>query len=292
MQYQTRNVTAVLLMLLGLACGGGSPTSPTPTAATPPPVTPAAPSGPVNVSLTVELTQATAASGPQAPRTRDTRQRRKLEARLKAQAERRARLNISCGVTIAATTHPFPTLSRTDVVVEPPTGLEINAPLTLDLAFPIPSGDLRVSCTGTSADAGVQVSITGGEATFPLASTTPVSSTCTSSATVICLDGLSISATATNAGGQTVDGRVARDLDPNTGYLWFFSENNFDVVVDVLNRCAQENRYWVFMAGLTDVRHAITISATNTATGVTRTYVNPQGERFTSLEDREAIPCR
>ncbi len=77
---------------------------------------------------------------------------------------------------------------------------------------------------------------------------------CTPSATAMCLnnDRFKVEATYQTGGGQTGQGQVVK-LTGDTGYLWFFSSSNVEVVIKVLNACGI-NGWWVFAGGLTDVR--------------------------------------
>src|SRR5688572_14083868 len=48
-------------------------------------------------------------------------------------------------------------------------------------------------------------------------------------------------------------------LTPDTGYFWFFDQENVELIVKVLNGCGLNSRYWVFAGGLTNVRTTITV---------------------------------
>lgn len=86
--------------------------------------------------------------------------------------------------------------------------------------------------------------------------------------------------------GQTGAAHVVR-LTDETGYLWFFTESNVEVVIKVLNACASRGRYWVFAGGLTNVRTVITV--TDSRTGVRKTYTNPQRQAFQPIQDTSAF---
>jgi hypothetical protein len=73
----------------------------------------------------------------------------------------------------------------------------------------------------------------------------------------------------------------------DTGTFWFFSANNIETIVKVVNGCAFNQRYWVFGGGLTNV--AVTILVTDTQTGILRTYTNPQGTAFQPIQDTNAF---
>jgi 6-phosphogluconolactonase (cycloisomerase 2 family) len=76
-------------------------------------------------------------------------------------------------------------------------------------------------------------------------------------------------------------------LTPDTAYFWFFQDANVELVVKVLDGCGTNNRYWVFLAGLTNVEVELTV--TDTETGATRTYTSPQGATFTPELDTQAF---
>jgi phospholipase C len=77
-------------------------------------------------------------------------------------------------------------------------------------------------------------------------------------------------------------------LTADTGYFWFFANTSVEVVVKVLDGCAVSNAFWVFAGGLTNVE--TTIQVTDTATGVMKTYMNPQSTPFAPIQDTNAFP--
>ncbi len=79
------------------------------------------------------------------------------------------------------------------------------------------------------------------------------------------------------------------ELTGDTGYFWFFSENNVEVVVKVLNGCAiGDGAYWVFIGGLTDVR--VELEVEDIVSGESKTYVNEAGTLFVPVTDTTAFP--
>jgi hypothetical protein len=119
--------------------------------------------------------------------------------------------------------------------------------------------------------------------------TPPPGTTCTPTATSMCLSNNRFRVEATfQAPGQPVGTAQAVKLTEDTGYLWFFSSTNVEVVVKVLNACIpQFNRYWVFAGGLTNVRVVLTV--TDTKTGAIKTYTNPQGAAYQPIQDTFAF---
>ena len=76
-------------------------------------------------------------------------------------------------------------------------------------------------------------------------------------------------------------------LTEDTGYFWFFNAANVELVIKVLDACNLSGRFWVFAGGLTDVEVEITV--TDTETGETVTYANPQGTPFQPIQDTAAF---
>ena len=94
-------------------------------------------------------------------------------------------------------------------------------------------------------------------------------------ATTLCLNNGRFSVrTVWTTGSGTGSGQAVA-LTGDTGYFWFFSPNNVEMVTKVVTGCPVNNRYWVFAGGLTNVNVVMTV--TDTQTGTVRTYVNPQG---------------
>ncbi|HYL05923.1 MAG TPA: alkaline phosphatase family protein [Thermoanaerobaculia bacterium] len=77
-------------------------------------------------------------------------------------------------------------------------------------------------------------------------------------------------------------------LTSDTGYFWFFAAGNVEAVVKVLDGCGLDGSYWVFAGGLTDVQ--VTMTVTDTRTGLAKTYTNPQGNPFQPIQDTGALP--
>ena len=118
---------------------------------------------------------------------------------------------------------------------------------------------------------------------------TPVSTgPCVENATTMCLNNgrFQVRATFQTNTGQSGSAQVVK-LTGDTGYLWFFNPANVEAVVKVLNGCGVNNRYWFFAGGLTNVRTVITV--TDTQTGETETYTNPQNTPFRPIQDTDAF---
>ncbi len=61
----------------------------------------------------------------------------------------------------------------------------------------------------------------------------------------------------------------------NTQGFWFFSPDNIELTVKVLDGRNLNGHFWVFYGSLTDV--AFTLTVTDNVTGAQKTYTNAQG---------------
>lgn len=128
-------------------------------------------------------------------------------------------------------------------------------------------------------------SVYSNEAT---ATTAPATATCVPSATAMCLNNgrFRVEAAFQAPTGQSGQAQVVK-LTDDSGYLWFFSSTNIELIVKVLNGCGVNNRYWVFAGGLTNVQ--VLLIVTDTETGIQKRYTNPQGTPYQPLQDTNAF---
>ncbi len=69
----------------------------------------------------------------------------------------------------------------------------------------------------------------------------------------------------------------AVSLTGDTGFFWFFSANNIELTVKVVDGRAFNGKFWVFYGGLSDVAYTITV--TDLTTGAVKTYSAMQGKQ-------------
>jgi hypothetical protein len=121
----------------------------------------------------------------------------------------------------------------------------------------------------------------------PLAATALIPS-CSSSPAVLCLNGnrFQVSANWTKPDSST-GSATGVSLTDDSGYFWFFNPANIEMVVKVLNGCAITQAYWVFAAGLTNVK--VNWSVTDTLTGAVYPQENPQGTPFAPVQATDAF---
>ena len=74
--------------------------------------------------------------------------------------------------------------------------------------------------------------------------------------------------------GRTGTG-TAVPITTDTGYFWFFTSANVELIVKVLDGRGINDHFWVFYGALSNVQY--TIHITDTQTGATKTYTNPNG---------------
>jgi hypothetical protein len=122
------------------------------------------------------------------------------------------------------------------------------------------------------------------------ASASTAEAACTENATTLCLNNsrFKVQVQWTAGDGSTGSGQAV-SLTGDTGYFWFFSPNNVEMVLKAVDGCAFNSSFWVFAGGLTNVNVVTTV--TDTQTGVVRSYVNPQNVPFQPLQDTSAFAC-
>src|SRR3954451_645056 len=94
-------------------------------------------------------------------------------------------------------------------------------------------------------------------------------------------------ATWRDAAGHTGAGRLAAPAADGSGLFWFFSPDNWELLVKVIDGCALNDHYWVYAAGTTDVEYTLTV--TDTLTGRTVRYENPLGRTSPAVTDTQAF---
>lgn len=86
--------------------------------------------------------------------------------------------------------------------------------------------------------------------------------------------------------GNTGIGQLAVRSDDSANF-WFFNPNNWELLIKVLDGCATNDRYWVFLSAVTTVEYTVTVH--DTQSQVTRTYTNDLGETPTVVTDTAAF---
>ncbi len=82
--------------------------------------------------------------------------------------------------------------------------------------------------------------------------------------------------------GQVVPGGTA-----DSSNLWFFSPDNWEMLIKVLDGCGINDHFWVFFAATTDV--GFTVTVTDTQEGEVKVYTNPPGQAADAVTDTSAF---
>jgi len=143
-------------------------------------------------------------------------------------------------------------------------------------AFPAPASSLAATAVAGAEEAMSAMEVISSAATA-----------CVPGPTALCLAGsrFRVELSWKNA-GQTNTG-FAVPLSGDTGYFYFLSPSNVEVVIKVLDARTFNNSFWVFYGALSNLEYTLTV--TDTQTGRVKTYHNPNGT-FASQGDTTALP--
>ena len=121
-----------------------------------------------------------------------------------------------------------------------------------------------------------------------LSGTVP-SDPCPDSDTVLCLNRkrFAVETDWRDFNGQAGPGRAAAPGSDDSGLVYFFNPDNWEILVKVLDGCSVNGHFWVFAAATTNVEY--TLRVTDTLTGDVRTYVNPLGTSSDAVTDTTAF---
>ena len=115
---------------------------------------------------------------------------------------------------------------------------------------------------------------------------------CTTTATALCIGGRFL-VTVTFATLSLHGAGTAVDLSglgvTQGGLFWFFTAENPEVLVKVLDECAFNNHYWVFLSATTNAGFTVTVK--DVVTGAEQLYFNQNGTAAPPVQDTSALPC-
>lgn len=93
----------------------------------------------------------------------------------------------------------------------------------------------------------------------------------------------------TNGYGSVMSFGGQRAESTDSVFYSFFNGTNFEIGLKVLNGCGVNNKFWVFIGGLTN--QAWEVHVRDTLTGATKIYSNPLGHVTTTVTDTSALSC-
>ena len=115
------------------------------------------------------------------------------------------------------------------------------------------------------------------------------SSACAAGDANLCLSGSRFKVRADWQAGGRSGAATAIPRTTDTGMFWFFSEDNVELVVKVLDGCRENGYRWVLLGGLTDV--GVEVTVTDSESGRARMYRSLEGLPFASMFDVTAFAC-
>ncbi len=124
---------------------------------------------------------------------------------------------------------------------------------------------------------------------------------CVANATTLCIDHqpgdrrfqVRLTYSTSQSGGLSGNGRAISlsSLGVSRGGLfWFFGADNPEMLVKILNGCSINNRFWVFFSAGTNV--GFTLRVTDTVTGASKVYTNPDLTNAVPVQDTSALACQ
>ena len=116
--------------------------------------------------------------------------------------------------------------------------------------------------------------------------TTP--GTCVADANTLCLGGrFKVTASWVTSRMNGVGTSVPLAANPSSGLFYFFSSDNIEMLIKVINGCSLSNTYWVFFAATTNVQFTVTV--VDVSTGKTKVYFNPLNQAAAPVQDTNAF---
>jgi hypothetical protein len=164
---------------------------------------------------------------------------------------------------------------------------QIRAAINVPITTPQPGLVAVWSSAGTVDAVGIHDGVIVGNVT---ALTFPIGFGCTTTATSLCLHDRFVVSVDWRADGPGTSGqgRVAPLTTAQSGIFWFFSEQNWEVMVKVLNVCGVLNdRYWVFSAATTNVFYRMEVF--DVEGGENKIFFNYPGPPAPAVTDTDAF---
>ncbi len=149
--------------------------------------------------------------------------------------------------------------------------------------------NLQAATTYDFRAAAINLGGQSGYSNVATATTLGSTSPCIEGPATLCLlgDRFRVESSFRTPAGATGAGQAV-ELTPDTGYFWFFNQDNVEVVVKVRDACVNQfNRFWFFAGGLTNVE--VDLVVTDTLTGAVKSYRNPLSTPFLPITDTQAF---
>ncbi len=198
------------------------------------------------------------------------------------------RATLSGGITI----YPIPSGNAPQYIVAGPDGNLWFTENSDRIGRITPNGQIaELSLPAGSGPSGITVGpdqkIWFTEATSNRIGRLDPAATCLPDAQTLCL-GIFRITTAWQGSGQSGAGNPI-SITPNTGAFWFFDPSNVEVFVKILDACRESGTFNVYVNGLTHL--GVTVTVTDTESGTSKTFVNPEGAPFSLIFDGSTFAC-
>ncbi len=154
-------------------------------------------------------------------------------------------------------------------------------------------------CPGDNESVGTSA-VNNGYSVAVILTQTVTTTGCISTNQILCIDNqpgdhrfrVTVTYATTQAGGKSGSGQAIglSSLGVNQGGLfWFFDPTNPELLIKVLNGCPINQHFWVYYSAGTNVGLHVTV--TDTTTGHTVTYTNPDLTAAPPVQDTNALSC-
>ena len=143
-----------------------------------------------------------------------------------------------------------------------------------------------------SGDYAVELEVSNGagsDSETDLVTVVDASTLCVPGDTTLCLNEgrFKVEASWRDFRDRTGMGHVVPFGSDNSGMFWFFGEDNWEMLIKVLDGCGNNNHFWVFAAATTTVEY--TLKVKDTQTGAIQEYFNPLRQRSAAIADTSAF---
>ena len=114
-------------------------------------------------------------------------------------------------------------------------------------------------------------------------------SACVADETTLCLNQgrFQVKVSWRDFAGATGPGTVVPFGSDDSGLFWFFTADNWEMLVKVLDGCGINEHYWVFATATTDVEY--TLEVVDSSNGASKTYFNALGTAAAATTDTSAF---
>jgi hypothetical protein len=97
------------------------------------------------------------------------------------------------------------------------------------------------------------------------------------------------SSTSGAGSAQVMTFGAERTENSQSVFWWFFAPTNFEMGLKMLDACALNHKFWVFISGLTD--QGWTVHIRDSQSGAFKTYTNAIGHLSSTTADTSALSC-